>query len=73
LISQTVAVAAIDDALPQGDRTTSISVSVASGDANYSGAGVPIVVDGQPANDPLLVTIGDNDADRRVFVPLVQR
>jgi hypothetical protein len=73
LISQSLAVAAIDDTLVQGDRTASIHVSAASDDANYSGAGVPILVDGQPSSDPLLVAIGDNDAYRYVFVPLVQR
>ncbi len=74
LISQTVVVAAVDDSIAQGDRTTTIGLTIVSGDAGYSGASVPVIVNGQLTVGALPVAIADNDAiSYKLFVPLAQR
>lgn len=60
-IPQIVTVRAVDDTTVENAHTSSITPSVASNDANYTGAAVKWVIDGTETT-PVIVHITDNDA-----------
>jgi endonuclease/exonuclease/phosphatase family metal-dependent hydrolase len=66
LIPQTVNVAAFNDASVEGAHTSTITHTLASGDSNYNGFGVPNVIAAIVDNDPSGAIAGDYNTNGAV-------